>query len=1199
MAPNPYLKAIAPDAARSKPAPRRSNGGNAPTTAKTNGSAAAATKQARAPVDETLRQEILALGGDDADLDLLAGIDSDSELEGGDDDEDEGEQQQPAARKANKAGLLKDLKSFVKGLDFKAAGAAQPAEDDFEEQADQSDDDDSEQEEEVRAAAPVAAPVAPAPESTKKESKVERETRRREEREAQKEAERLEKDAQRTAKDEKKQAKLVDVGGKSPWIVDPTPNWFAVPTVTPLASASRPKPELVSSMHARGQTLLTKENELYSASLDPKGSKSGAAPAPNGLSKSDQVFIQQILTSGTSSDRISALVLLVSSSPLHTTSFLDQLAGLCRKKSRDESMRAMRSLVAWWCGEGGGAPPRKLRYFADQPMLPTVAVAFEALEKKGKHAIEEYQGISKADVERCLVVFTFEDWLKRWFFQILQSLEQMSVDPLPHPRTQAVMHLSSMLRDKPEQESNILRLLVNKLGDTNRAIASKTSHHLLQVLQTHPGMTPILVREVAALVLRPRAAIVSATPAASTSHVRFGDEDSKGKKDSAAGPAKDTARDNARYYGVVTLNQVMLKKEQGEVAAKMVDVYFEVFSDVLGRLPDAEEDEKEKGSGDEAAAAQKGKKRARDDGKKQNGKKGGKKGGKQAAAEHDDAVNDVDSKLVAAVLTGINRAFPFAKLDDAAFKQRLDTLFRITHTSTFNVSIQALLLIFRVTSNKQEMADRFYRALYASMHDPRLANSSKQALYLNLVFRATKQDKDANRVAAFVKRLIQLLANMDTTFVLGGLFVVGELLATVQGLRTLISVPEKVKMDAVKESQAKLAEKDRDSHATDAYDGRKRDPKYAHAENSCLWELVPLLSHWHPTVCQYADAVLSGDVISATSDLEQYSLMAFLDRFIYREAKKSAASRGSSMMQPGLAHQDRSNRVVLTKGAHAHGAAAPEAVNSDRFRRQNVRDVSADQVFFHKFFTSKAELDGGKATAATKRKSRRGGKGSDDEDDDEGVASDADSIVEAGGDVDGAFDDDDFAAAMAQTGEPDAEADETDDEMEEEIWKAMKKSMPKAKGDSDLEDLDGSDVDDDDDDDVAMYHYSESEEEKEQGGGAGGKAKAANDDDEEDDDNEPPFKSAFEDSDVGEDDPGFLELDDDVLGSDDDVPLGAGSDSDSDSDDGAPSAKKRKGSSSTTSAEKRKEKKKLKQLPTFASADDYAHLLGGSDDEDI
>lgn len=39
----------------------------------------------------------------------------------------------------------------------------------------------------------------------------------------------------------------------------------------------------------------------------------------------------------------------------------------------------------------------------------------------------------------------------------------MSTDPLAHPRSLAVLHLSNLLRDKPEQESNILRLLVNKL----------------------------------------------------------------------------------------------------------------------------------------------------------------------------------------------------------------------------------------------------------------------------------------------------------------------------------------------------------------------------------------------------------------------------------------------------------------------------------------------------------------------------------------------------------------------------------------------------------------------------------------------------------------------------------------------------------------------------------------------------------------
>lgn len=256
------------------------------------------------------------------------------------------------------------------------------------------------------------------------------------------------------------------------------------------------------------------------------------------------------------------------------------------------------------------------------------------------------------------------------------------------------MHLSNLLRDKPEQESNILRLLVNKLvrrpsrslgpllptradsvpflsqGDTNRSIASKTSHHLLQVLQTHPGMTPMLVRETSALVLRPRSAVQAAAPsAASTSHVRFGglddDEGGKKKKAPAAMTVKDAARDNARYYGVTTLNQVMLKKDQGEVAAKMVDVYFEVFSDVLGRLPDKEEGE------DEAEGSDVDKKSKKDD--KPQGKKrargGFEKGGKKGKGQQElpqDAVNDVDSKLVAAVLTGINRAFPFAKLEDDA-----------------------------------------------------------------------------------------------------------------------------------------------------------------------------------------------------------------------------------------------------------------------------------------------------------------------------------------------------------------------------------------------------------------------------------------------------------------------------------------------------------------------------------------------------
>ena len=74
----------------------------------------------------------------------------------------------------------------------------------------------------------------------------------------------------------------------------------------------------------------------------------------------------------------------------------------------------------------------------------------------------------------------------------------------------------------------------------------------------------------------------------------------------------------------------------------------------------------------------------------------------------------------------------------------------------------------------QDISDRFYRTLYASLHDPRLGPSSKQALYLNLLFKAIKQDKQLPRVMAFVKRLMQVMLGLDVVFILGSLFIVGE-----------------------------------------------------------------------------------------------------------------------------------------------------------------------------------------------------------------------------------------------------------------------------------------------------------------------------------------------------------------------------------------------------------------------------------------
>jgi ribosome biogenesis protein MAK21 len=125
------------------------------------------------------------------------------------------------------------------------------------------------------------------------------------------------------------------------------------------------------------------------------------------------------------------------------------------------------------------------------------------------------------------------------------------------------------------------------------------------------------------------------------------------------------------------------------------------------------------------------------------------------------------------------------------FNRRLDTLFLITHKSTFNISLQALLLIFQISNTllaasssqstaSKAIADRYYRTLYSSLQDPRLASSSKQAMYLNLLFKSIKADKNFERAVAFVRRFVQALNagfGGGAEFTVGGLYLLGEVIS--------------------------------------------------------------------------------------------------------------------------------------------------------------------------------------------------------------------------------------------------------------------------------------------------------------------------------------------------------------------------------------------------------------------------------------
>ncbi|KAG9113369.1 hypothetical protein FRC07_007786, partial [Ceratobasidium sp. 392] len=222
---------------------------------------------------------------------------------------------------------------------------------------------------------------------------------------------------------------LNKAGKKAKLIVTPSSKWYdGLPPLAP--SNARLSESKLSALAARAAALHAADTAAFSDSQF-------------GLSSADAHFLESVLQGGTRSDRLSALTLVVQGAPVHSTRSLDGLRAMASKKGgRGESLKALRAIVDWWVG--GGCPDRKLRYFRDQL-------------------------VSSNDVtDAHLIVWHFEDWLKKYFFSILQLLETLSLDPLPYIRTQTISLIFTLLKEKSEQEQNLLRLLVNKLGDSDR-----------------------------------------------------------------------------------------------------------------------------------------------------------------------------------------------------------------------------------------------------------------------------------------------------------------------------------------------------------------------------------------------------------------------------------------------------------------------------------------------------------------------------------------------------------------------------------------------------------------------------------------------------------------------------------------------------------------------------------------------------------
>ncbi|KAK8440946.1 hypothetical protein B9J08_02245 [Candidozyma auris] len=795
----------------------------------------------------------------------------------------------------------------------------------------------------------------------------------------------------------------------------------------------------------KAQNIIEAENKLYLQEFSSDSSQ--------------KKFLSQILADGTLNDKISALTLLVQESPVHNIKAFETLLNYCEKKSRNAALQAVNAMKDLFINSL--LPDRKLLAF-------------------------NKSAITQRSSEQKLALAYYEDFLKKSYFKFIQVLEYLSHDPILHVRMTVVSHIFDLLKAKPEQEVNLLRLGVNKLGDIDNKVAAKTSYQILQLEQAHPAMKKVIIDAVTDMVMQ-----------------KQGDYHSK-------------------YYTILTLNQTILSKKEVELADSLVKTYFSLFEKLLVESDPALKDSKQdKVIGE----SEKGRKNNRKQFKK------GKKGGKSVKVEQkteQEVVEERSSKMFSAILTGLNRALPFSELPSEIYTRHMETLFKITHSTNFNTSVQALVLVYNIVSEQGLDSDRYYRTLYESLMDPRLVNSSKQGVYLNLLFKSLKHDiNNMPRILAFVKRILQVASHwLNVAVITGMMFLLMELSKTYPQIVELMEAYD----DRPEFATNEIKDEPKMSKDTEEYDPKKRNPSYAHAENSCLWEMNNFTSHFHPTVAIYADSFLTGKP-QPKPDLGLYTLAHFLDRFVYKNAKAKATTKGSSIMQPlGGAHTGS----LLVKATNTGSSEVP--VNTMNWLAQKAEDVRPDERFFHQYFSTNAKkIRNKKASAA----------------------------------------------------ESDDEKEDMDDD---EVWEALVNSKPEVEGDdlsdedilSDLDNEDFCDLDNEDEEEVDPETLAEtfgdddlSEGDMPEIDEAAFETNKASDGDEEESGSN--VTEGEEDADAFDDEegPGMFGVDED---------------DEYDSDELVESRKKRAHAEEKPD-KKTKKKAKLSSLPTFADASDYAKYL--------
>ncbi|GAM17185.1 hypothetical protein SAMD00019534_003600 [Acytostelium subglobosum LB1] len=393
----------------------------------------------------------------------------------------------------------------------------------------------------------------------------------------------------------------------------------------------------------------------------------------------------------------------------------------------------------------------------------------------------------------------------------------------------------------------------------------------------------------------------------------------------------------------------------------------------------------------------------------------------------------INSTIIATILRGIRKVITLTSIPIAQFEDQLDSIFMVSHHASLNKAIMTLALIYEMKKTNENISDRYYKALYELMSRREFIGQFDQTPLINLLYKSIKNDSNNARSMALIKRTLQFASLQKTSFVVGTLLLVSTLVQHNQELGNLISKPATATTKTEGEDNA---------DSKNSYDPIKRDPQFANADTSCLWELNMLKDHFNPSVQIFSETLLKRQPISFKGNPSvTFTLPAFLEKFVVSNPSNKVKSNG------GLTITDASKQVV-----------------------SKFKDALPDDQYFRMYH------DGAPANPVGLKTKRKGFV--DDEDEFEQALRGAMAGMEGGRPVEtfaGEEEEHEESDIDGEYSYSDLEADDFEEDEETFTGEAKKKKRT-APGEVDEDDGDDDDIDDDLEDDDELVEEEDDDE---------------------------------------------------------------------------------------------------------------------------